>query len=507
MIAIVTTYKNRSNYTTITYTTLRESISQFCNDTGEEVALFFYDDASNERVPSVVKSIGRVKGVAGIRFHRNEKSLGAEYGNIDAITKCFEAWPEATHVFVLDNDLCVHPYALHAISRMIKDIPNLGCGSIFNSNVFPEREIVKDSYVVKDVNPGLGAVIQREAWFWHLEKSKGTKLDKNPKQPGWDWNLSAWMKDSGDKWNVYSTYQSYVEHIGAIGTNVNDSFMTRARRFYDKTFLSLESNKIDIVMPIKDLTPAALGRMRYCLSSLSKNGDTFRLCISDSSKESMEVPIRKMVSELGISNISFYWEKNDGLFNRSRTINNGVRYLVESDPFIIMDTDVIVPSNFLEKFIRLFDENGNYVLGRLAYLCEGSPLSDDWGAFTSVPVNFYYNSGFLITSLGLFKRVNGFDEDYVGWGAEDDQLNVRMNVATGGKIRKLVGMEMTCWHLYHQRKDVIESDACEANRKRYWGQKELFETGKLPVYFVNGLVTRDSSRGIDERDKLGEIKG
>lgn len=490
MIGIVTTFKDRSNYTNITYGTLTcaldKYIGDFEYDNNNGVQVFFYDDASAKPYPKSVTTLVRLLTEVNFKFYKNGKSLGAEWGNIDAITKCFGMFPEVTHVLVLDNDMCVHPYALHAVRKMIQDFPELGVGSIFNSNVFPEICSIKDRYVIKDVNPGLGAVIQREAWFWHLEQSKG-KLDKNKKQPGWDWNLSAWMKDSGGRWNVYATQQSYLEHIGTSGTNVTENAMTRARRFRDQEEACVRKvEPIDILMPVKDLTPDALERMRWCIRSLCKNPEPFNLCVSDTSSTSMEGILKGVIS----IPFRYTYEQDKGLFNRSRTINNGVRELVRSAVFLVMDTDIIVPSNFLEKMMSYYNSNGNYVVGRMAYLLKNHPMTDDWEELKSYPVDFYYSSGFFICNLELFKRVNGMEEDYISWGAEDDSLNVRMGVATGDKIRKLIGMEMTCFHLYHPRKDKDNPAATERNRKLYWERKELFESGKLAPDAIKGLVNK-----------------
>jgi hypothetical protein len=485
MISLVTTYKDRPNYTTITLATMREALHRF----DEKVNFFFYDDASVKPMPSIVTEFCGEDKIEGSCCHRNNKSLGAEWGNIDAITKCFERFPKTTHVLVLDNDLCVHPDALVSIRKMIVDIPNLGFGSIFNSNVFPEGRRIGSGYVEKPVNPGLGGVIARDAWFWHLDKSKGTKLDKDPKHPGWDWNLSAWLKSTCGKWEVCATYQSFVEHIGCSGTNVTEATMTRARRYQDKILevTTTVNTRIDILMPVKDMDGEALGRMAWCIRSLRGNGEqNFRLCISDTSTVSM----REQLCDVIDMPFEYTYEKCTGLFNRSRTINNGVRNLVKSSSFIVMDTDIIVPNNFLVKFLDSHKRFGNYTVGRLAYLNDGHPFTEDWSKLYGHSVGFYYNSGFFVCDLDIFKQVNGFDENYVGWGGEDDQLNVRIGVLTQGKMRKLEGMEMTCWHLYHPRKDSLHPEATAKNRKLYWEQKILFENGTLRVNAVKGLEDR-----------------
>jgi hypothetical protein len=481
MIGIVTTYKDRPNYTTITVATVREALRIF----NEGVSFYFYDDASVIPPPPIVVDLSTEPNISGFKIHKNNKSLGAEWGNIDAITRCFNAFPDINYVLVLDNDLCVHPQAFYAIRKMVTDLPKLGFGSLFNSNVFPELEIINRRYVVKEVNPGLGGVISRDAWFWHLDKSKGTKLDKNPRHPGWDWNLSAWMKDSRGRWDVYATHRSFVEHIGCAGTNVSDDFMTRSRRYYDQVEdFFMEDPKIDILMPVKDMSPDALDRMKWCIQALATNDiSKFRLCISDASKVSMKETLEQVIG----FPFEYYWEECQGLFNRSRVINNGVRHLVKSDPFIVMDTDIIVPSNFLDKFTKYFNETPTFILGRLAYLKSGHPMTDNWSKLVGQEIDFYYNSGFFICSLELFKKANGFDESYDGWGAEDDDFNVRLFMLTKGKMRKMVGMEMTCWHLFHPRKDVIEKEACERNRELYWRNKPKYENGSLAPNHIKGL--------------------
>lgn len=51
-------------------------------------------------------------------------------------------------------------------------------------------------------------------------------------------------------------------------------------------------------------------------------------------------------------------------------------------------------------------------------------------------------------TLDIYRRINGFDEEYLGWGGEDDDLGRRVYLAGG---RPIVGVrDLTVYHLYHE---------------------------------------------------------
>ncbi len=60
-------------------------------------------------------------------------------------------------------------------------------------------------------------------------------------------------------------------------------------------------------------------------------------------------------------------------------------------------------------------------------------------------------SGHLSLFRSAFERVNGFDENYVGWGREDQDLGLRLMLA-GIKGKQLI-TKARAFHLYHSRED------------------------------------------------------
>jgi hypothetical protein len=55
--------------------------------------------------------------------------------------------------------------------------------------------------------------------------------------------------------------------------------------------------------------------------------------------------------------------------------------------------------------------------------------------------------GVVVFSREAFKRVGGWDEEFVGWGGEDDMMSFKVEVAG----LKTASMPYRCYHLWHHR--------------------------------------------------------
>jgi glycosyltransferase involved in cell wall biosynthesis len=77
-----------------------------------------------------------------------------------------------------------------------------------------------------------------------------------------------------------------------------------------------------------------------------------------------------------------------------------------------------------------------------------------------------------------FERVNGFDEDFSGWGQEDDDLGLRLALA--GVRAKSVAPFAVAFHMYHP-----------SNAERAWrdGRNTLrLDRADIPAFCRNGLT-------------------
>ena len=163
-------------------------------------------------------------------------------------------------------------------------------------------------------------------------------------------------------------------------------------------------------------------------------------------------------------------------FRAARSRNLGL--LRVSTPFVIMiDGDCLLPYRFIERHLALAEEGRVTAGGR--YLLPSKPTEqyiseknfDIWRikAFKL----FYIPLGRLrdlspsswsrvkTCNMGLYMddvlRINGFDENYIGWGREDSDFVIRL-VNSGVRIRN-GRLATTVVHLYHPEFDRASLNA------------------------------------------------
>ncbi len=171
--------------------------------------------------------------------------------------------------------------------------------------------------------------------------------------------------------------------------------------------------------------------------------------------------------------VQFVAQEHDG-FRAARVRNNGVR--ASSGRYLVfVDADCVVPPYHLRQHERA-RRPGWAWSGDSYRLDEATSRCVDDEAITSgtferlIPANqrrrlrrrwwrdrFYmaihhpFTPRMIGCNVGLWRddleRVNGFDEAYVGWGCEDDDLGLRLRRA-GVRIGSILGYTTSC-HLWH----------------------------------------------------------
>lgn len=79
-----------------------------------------------------------------------------------------------------------------------------------------------------------------------------------------------------------------------------------------------------------------------------------------------------------------------------------------------------------------------------------------------------------------FERVNGFDENFEGWGGEDDDLGRRLRSA-GVRLQSIIGHTHS-YHLWHERDVTAPSKVKSAANTQYLWRRDA------PARCLNGLV-------------------
>ena len=191
-------------------------------------------------------------------------------------------------------------------------------------------------------------------------------------------------------------------------------------------------------------------------------------------------------------------------FSRSKTINKGVKDLVTSSYFILSDIDLIYSKNHFNKIKDIIDENKNPIR-LVSYNLNQRPIYSSKFAYSRQKYlkRFYrkfskktkpqYFSDFntLITNSSFFQKgfahgnglihretfdkIGGYDEEFIGYGPEDDMFNNRISF-----LNKLIYYEkddLLTLHLWHPRYNMIQF---KKNMKIWEERKNYLKTLKNP---------------------------
>lgn len=203
--------------------------------------------------------------------------------------------------------------------------------------------------------------------------------------------------------------------------------------------------------------------------------------------------------------LKYVWHEDNG-FRAAAIRNKGIIELSKNiDYVLVIDGDMILHHKFIEDHIHAAEKNcfiqGGRVLiskNKTLDIFKSSDLKISLGFFSSGLLNrkntlylpflvrFFDKSnnklsGIRTCNMSFWKddlyEVNGFNEDFIGWGREDSELALRL--FNKGKLRKNIKFAGLAYHLHHKersRSNISENDKhlFEAvSSKSYWCQNGL----------------------------------
>lgn len=258
------------------------------------------------------------------------------------------------------------------------------------------------------------------------------------------------------------------------------------------------NEKIDLIYVFNfndEFIDSALERLKCSLLSIKDQKVT--ICISNNSSRC----IYDFISKL-ISNFRYVHKPHKGDFSRALCINFGVRTLVKSEYFIISDIDLIYSRDFIQRLIHKCNylSNDKEIIRFVCYNYNLKPVikTNKFYPFTRrIPIinklqlfqpkhtshkytHEYevldqldkekggYAHGNGIIHLPTFTLIQGYDEEMVGYGPEDDLFNTRI-----GKINRLIYDNLpdtASLHLWHPRFHMIQFE----ENMRIWKEKKEY---------------------------------
>lgn len=173
-----------------------------------------------------------------------------------------------------------------------------------------------------------------------------------------------------------------------------------------------------------------LERVKNSLDSIANQTlKGFELIFIDyGSENSFAAPIKELLSRYEFAR--YYYSDTRGWFwNRAHALNMGLSYAT-GQIILFSDIDLIFESDFLSKVAALDYTKFFYTFSSY-YLPEHS----DWQQLTVNAHDFPENYvGLCAVNSEQVKSIGGFDEYYMVWGVEDDDLYYRLNKS--GLVRK-----------------------------------------------------------------------
>lgn len=255
-----------------------------------------------------------------------------------------------------------------------------------------------------------------------------------------------------------------------------------------------------------------LGHLKCCLDALAANAEYFDEVViaDDGSSEATITGLQEMISSYPFR-IVHAWHPKAG-FRLAASRNNGIR-LSRGDHLVFLDCDFAVLPGAI-RCHREFAKRGRFVAGLCKYLPEqasrrlmegGVTPGDLDDLYRSLPERPIVREHRKFVRYGILKRlrlvnarkqkcsshysihrsdmesVNGYDENFVGWGGEDEDLAYRM-IKAGFRGCSVIRRAKTL-HIWHS-KELGEKHWKEGANIPY-----LFREG-IPAFCMNGLVKR-----------------
>ena len=154
----------------------------------------------------------------------------------------------------------------------------------------------------------------------------------------------------------------------------------------------------------------------------------------------------------------------DGPFNRSAAINEAARAAGDWDVAVVCDSDTVVPPTHLDEAVVAAHATG-LLASALSSVVELTRRSTDLlladGDIDPATLRKIRTrrkedltqSSVLAVPRMLWDAVGGFDEEFCGWGCEDNAFWIASTLVGGAKPLRMNG---SAYHLWHEKVSKIK---------------------------------------------------
>lgn len=232
--------------------------------------------------------------------------------------------------------------------------------------------------------------------------------------------------------------------------------------------------------------------MKNCLNSLQEQTEKgFEVILVDYGSEAFYA---NGLNEL-VANYSFIklvtCPVQSQLWNKSRAINIALKQTT-SPYFLVGDIDMMYSNNFVE-ILHKHKKKDAIIYFQVGFLSETESMqSKPFKLYKIKHISGEEATGITLYPTTILKEINGYDEFYHGWGAEDADVHVRLKNA--GINSHFYQDEVLIKHLYHPKtyrskesKEPFHSSLEKINHQ-YMLQQAALKATKANLQFDWGIL-------------------
>ena len=243
-------------------------------------------------------------------------------------------------------------------------------------------------------------------------------------------------------------------------------------------------------------------RVEYFLGSLQWQSikDFELIVINQGSDEEVNGWLEPLLSRYSFVNYIYNFTRGQ-LFNKSNALNIGIK-TASGKYIVIADIDIVFPSNYLEKISNQLSPD-LFFTHNAFYLPPTFKIEGMQSLFTKDCTNIWQEKfiGLCVAEKEAFIEINGFDEYYLLWGGEDDDITKRLE-SSGKKRIHFNAAAMNVYHQWHESNAPVYPSPWYLDIVNY-----LYFAKKKTVSDNQnfGVLTNAADRIIE--DKLNNITG
>ena len=242
--------------------------------------------------------------------------------------------------------------------------------------------------------------------------------------------------------------------------NIHKENQSKKEFLYNNPIINApDYGNLTVIIPFRDANdPKRIANLDIVLKHLKIIG-VEHVIISEEDESSKLNEFVDSWSKYFKSFLLLFTQSND-LFNKSAAVNEGVKKATTSH-VVMMDSDVLIEKDVFDKSLSLLDSFFDFVypfnrmVQQIYSIGESIENFDFSNVDSEIEIRPNADGGCLFCRKQSLLNIGGFNQNYKGWGGEDNEVTLRINLSDYKSVR----LNNILYHLHHTKKTRNGSNA------------------------------------------------